>query len=64
MEHWSMMLLHAVIISGILYLVMTYGFNQSPMKAQTRSVLIGAVAFIYMVLFGHGLPRRVNKDVF
>jgi hypothetical protein len=34
------------------------------MKAQTRSVLIGAFVFIYMVMFGHGLPTKLNKDLF
>jgi len=63
-EHWSMMLFHAALISAVLYLIMFYGLNQSPMKAQNRSVLLGALIFIYMVLFGHDLPRKINKDIF
>jgi hypothetical protein len=26
-----------------------------------RSILIGALALAYMILFGHGLPTQINK---
>jgi hypothetical protein len=31
--------------------------------AEDRSVLIGAIALAYMVLFGHGLPNRINRNI-
>jgi hypothetical protein len=40
---------------------MLYGLRQSTTKALNRSLLIGAVALIYMILFGHGLPTHVNN---
>jgi hypothetical protein len=40
---------------------MKFGLKQSQTMALNRSILIGAIALIYMILFGHGLPPRVNK---
>ena len=59
-----MMLLHALMIGIILYLVMVFGLGQSPAVAEDRSVLLGALVLVYMVLFGHGLPDTVNKNIF
>jgi putative effector of murein hydrolase len=52
---------HAFIISVILYIVMKFLLRQSQTMALNRSILIGAVALIYMILFGHGLPTHINK---
>ncbi len=54
-------LLHSVILTVILYLLMIFVLKQSQNMALTRSILIGAVALIYMILFGHGLPTHLNK---
>lgn len=64
MESPFMMIIHSVVISSILYFIMVYVLNQSPMKAQSRSVLIGAIVLAYMILFGHGLPTKMNKHIF
>ena len=58
-----MMVLHSAIIGLVLYMLMVFVFNQSPKIAENRSVLIAAVVLIYMILFGHGLPTRLNKDL-
>ena len=52
---------HAVIITIILYVIMKFLLRQSQTMSLTRSILIGAVALIYMILFGHGLPSHINK---
>jgi uncharacterized membrane-anchored protein len=57
------MVLHSVVIGLVLYMLMVFVFNQSPKMAEYRSVLITAVVLIYMILFGHGLPTRLNKDL-
>lgn len=57
MERGLMMLLHAVIIGLILYLIMLFGFKQTQSVAENRSILMGAIVLIYMILFGHGLPK-------
>jgi hypothetical protein len=56
-----MMLLHSVIIGLILYLIMLFGLKQASEVAESRSLLIAAVVLIYMLLFGHGLPKMPIK---
>ena len=55
-----MMVLHSLLIGIVVYLGMVYGLQQSPMVAENRSVVIGAVVLLYMVVFGHGLPGQIN----
>jgi putative effector of murein hydrolase len=54
-------LLHAFIIAIVLYILMKFLLKQSQNMALNRSILIGAVALIYMILFGHGLPTHINR---
>ena len=54
-------LFHAFIITILLYVLMKFGLKQSQNMALNRSILIGAAALIYMILFGHGMPTHVNK---
>lgn len=54
-------LFHAFIITIILYIIMKFVLRQSQNMAMNRSILIGAVALIYMILFGHGLPTHINR---
>lgn len=63
MERGLTMLLHAVIIGIILYLIMVYTLGQKPMVAENRSLLISAFILAYMILFGHGLPTSINKNL-
>lgn len=58
-----MMFIHAAVIAVVLYVLMRFGLGQSDTKAQNRSILIGAVALIYMILFGHGLPTSINPTL-
>ena len=59
-----MMVLHSVIIGGLLYLFMVFLLGQKPPVAENRSILIAAFILIYMIVFGHGLPNAINKDLF
>lgn len=63
METPLMMLVHALLIAVILYLVMVYGLRQADAVAQARSMMIGAVVLIYMLLFGHDLPRSMRHSM-
>jgi hypothetical protein len=63
MERGLMMLLHSAIIGVVLYLLMLYVLRQPSMIAENRSILIGAFVLIYMIIFGHGLPTRMNKNI-
>jgi putative effector of murein hydrolase len=54
-------LLHSIIITIILYIIMKFFLKQSETMSLNRSILIGALALIYMILFGHGMPTHLNK---
>jgi len=58
-----MMLLHSIIIGLILYIVMVFVFKQNDKVAENRSILITAVILIYMILFGHSIPDKLNSDL-
>lgn len=62
-ERGLMMLFHGVIIAIVLYLVMVFILKQNPVTAENRSIMIGAILVIYMILFGHALPVRINKNM-
>ena len=64
MESGLTMLLHSVIIGIILYVFMVYVLRQRQVVAENRSILLGAIVLMYMVVFGHGMPTKVNKDLF
>ena len=63
MESGLMMLLHSLIIGVLLYLVMFYVLHQPQVVAENRSILLACVALVYMILFGHGLPTSLNKNL-
>ena len=56
-------LLHAIILGVLLYFVMLFVLKQSYSVAQDRSMLLAAIAFIYMMLFGHSLPKSINRNI-
>jgi hypothetical protein len=37
--------------------------GQNPVMAENRSILLSALILIYMILFGHGLPNSINKNL-
>ena len=63
MERGLTMVLHSAIIGLVLYALMVYGLGQQTLVAENRSILIAAGVLIYMVLFGHGLPVKLNKFI-
>ena len=56
-----MMLLHSILIGVILYVFMIFVLGQQNAVAENRSILIASFVLIYMILFGHGLPIKLNK---
>ena len=64
MENGRTMLLHSVIIGIVLYLLMVFILGQKQNVAENRSILIAALILAYMILFGHGLPSSINKNLF
>lgn len=63
MERGLIMLLHSIIIGLIIYIVMVFGFKQNNNVAENRSLLIAALILIYMILFGHGIPNKLNNEL-
>ncbi len=57
------MLLHSIIIGLILYIVMVFVFKQNDKVAENRSILISAFILIYMIIFGHSIPNKINGDL-
>jgi len=64
MENGRTMLLHSIIIGFLLYVFMIFLLGQKPSVAENRSILFAALILIYMILFGHGLPVSINKNLF
>lgn len=50
---------HASLIGGLSFVAMK-AFKQNTQTAFVHSALIGAGAFLYMGLFGHGLPTEMR----
>jgi hypothetical protein len=64
MENGRTMVLHSVVIGVVLYLIMVYAIGQKQHVAENRSILLAALVLIYMILFGHGMPGPINKELF
>ena len=63
MESGLTMVLHSVVIGILLYLFMFYLLKQKQMVAENRSIVIAAFILIYMIVFGHGMPTSINKNL-
>ena len=57
------MVMHSVVIGVALYAIMALLLKQSTAVAENRSILIAACVLIYMIVYGHGLPRRINPQI-
>lgn len=64
MEKGRMMLLHSIIIGILSYVFMIFILGQNQTVAENRSILLAAFVLIYMIIFGHGLPTSINKQLF
>ncbi len=64
MESGRMMVLHSVIIGIILYYFMINVLKKEQIVAENQSIFYSAIVLIYMILFGHGLPNEINKNLF
>ena len=64
MEKGRMMILHSAVIGVFLYILMVFILGQNENVAENRSILLAAVVLIYMIMFGHGLPTSINKNLF
>ena len=42
---------------------MLYMLKQKQSVAENRSIVIAAFILIYMIVFGHGMPTSINKNL-
>jgi hypothetical protein len=64
MERGLIMLIHSIVISILFYILLAFVLKQKPAVAENRSILVGCMITIYMILFGHGLPKSINNNLF
>ena len=64
MENGRMMIVHSIVIGILLYMFMIYILKQTQPVAENRSILAAALILAYMILYGHGLPTTINKNLF
>ena len=56
--------LTAAIVTFVFYLLMRFVLNQPSSKALYRSVLLGALELVWLLLFGYTfLPNRLNPHL-
>tara|TARA_B110000459_G_scaffold186452_1_gene217972 strand:+ start:1226 stop:1423 length:198 start_codon:yes stop_codon:yes gene_type:complete len=61
MERPLMMVIHSIVIGLVLYAFMVFVLKQTSLVAETRSTFLGGLVLLYMIMFGHSLPRKINK---
>ena len=64
MDSGRMMIVHALIVGVLLYFFMVFILGQTQSVAENRSILLAGIILVYMMLFGHGLPTSINKNIF
>ena len=57
------MVIHAIIFSIVCFVFMRFSLNLSQAKSEDRSIALGALLLLYMLLFGHKLPTRINQNL-
>jgi hypothetical protein len=62
-ERGIVMVAHSAFLGVIIYFAMITFFKQPKEVAEDRSLLIAAFILIYMILFGHGAPTSINKNI-
>jgi len=63
MESGLVMVWHSILIGIVLYIIMVFILGQNKAVAEDRSVLIAGIVLVYMVLFGHGAPNKINPNI-
>lgn len=63
MERGLIMLLHSLIIGVLVYIFLFFIIKNKQTVAENRAIFIGSFILSYMLLFGHGLPISINKEL-
>jgi|UniRef100_A0A6C0BZ84 hypothetical protein len=62
-ERGLIMVIHSIIFAIVAFIFMRFSLKLSQPKSEDRSIALGAVVLLYMLLFGHQLPNRINKNL-
>jgi len=54
---------HSIMIAIIFYAISVYFLKHRRGLAYNRSFLVFALSLSYMLLFGHGMPWRINRNL-
>ena len=57
-------LFHGFVCGLVVFALLRWVLGQSESKATTNAVFVGLVVSLYMVMFGHGPPGRLNSHLF
>ena len=57
------MLVHSIVVFVVAYAIMVLFLKHTTAVAENRSLIVAAVVLIYMIVFGHGLPGRINPQL-
>jgi hypothetical protein len=65
-EKGSTMAGHSLAITIVAYVVLMYVFKVEQPKAEDNGILVGALALVYMLVFGHSLPscKTMNPNLY
>lgn len=64
MESGFSHVIHTLIISFVFYVILVYVLKQSRDSSIDKSILLGAIFLMYMILFGHHLPTNgINPNI-
>lgn len=64
MDNGLMMVVHSLVIALLIFVILFLILKQAKHVAIDRSIFVGSLVLLYMILFGHGLPNRVNSNLF
>jgi len=62
-ERGAIMLAHSAMIGLAIYVMMSFVFNQPPLVAEDRSIVLAGFGLIYLFMFGHGMAGQINKNL-
>ena len=63
MERGLIMLLHSLVIGVLVYIFLFFILKNKQTVAENRAIFFSSLVLSYMLLFGHGLPTSINKDL-
>ena len=65
MESGFVVVIYSILVTSLLFVIMTKVLKQSILVATDRSIFIGTLVLLYMILFGVKFPPgKINPNLF